>query len=149
MSEENVALIRSLYPAEGTEMVALVGDIDSARREYGPLMHPDFEALIDPQQTGIPGVEGGTRAGGFDEFVRGWQDWLVAFESYRVVPKEFIALADGRVLVLVENRAKSKTGGVEMAFGGGAIWTIEEGLIRRLEMFVDTERALEAAGLSE
>ena len=94
-------------------------------------------------------MEAGTRAAGFDEFVRGWEDWLAAFESYRIVPKEFVSLPDERVLVLVENRAKSKTGGVEMAFGGGAIWTVEDGLIRRLEMFVDTERALKAAGLRE
>ena len=71
-----------------------------------------------------------------------------AFDSWLVIPEDFIELPENRVLVLVENRAKTKAG-VEMAEAAGAIWTVEGGLIRRLELFADRGRALEAAGLSE
>jgi hypothetical protein len=53
------------------------------------------------------------------------------------------------VLVLDEYRAQTKTEGVEMTFEGAAIWTLEGRLVRKVEQFVDRERALEAAGLRE
>ena len=56
-------------------------------------------------------------------------------------------MADDRVFVPTEFVAKSKTGGVEMTLGGGIIWTLEDGLVRRLEAWFDRSRALEAAGL--
>jgi hypothetical protein len=81
-----------------------------------------------------------------DGFIAVWRDWCDAFETYRVAPREFVGLPDGRVLVLDENRAQTKTEGV---VEGAAIWTLEGGLVRRVEQFVDRERALEAAGLRE
>ena len=148
MSEEDVEFVRGLYPPEGIEMVALVEDVEGLKRTYGPILHPDFVVSVDPESLAMVGIEGAT-ASGMDGFIRVWRDWSDAFETYRVTPKEFVGLPDGRVLVLVENRAKSKTGGVEMAFEGAAIWTLEGGLVRRVEQFVSRERALEAAGLSE
>ena len=84
-----------------------------------------------------------------DAFVSAWQDWCSAFESYRLTPEEFVALPDNRVLVLAEGRAKSNTGGVEMTFFAAAICTVVDGLIRRVDLFLRRERALEAAGISE
>ena len=147
MSEENVEVVRQVYPADGVDMVALVEDAENARRALGPLFHPDFEATIDPQAIPIGGVD--RTVSGIDGFVSGWRDWTSAFEAYRITAQEFVALPDDRVLVLDSHRGKSKTGGVEMEFRAAAIWTVTEGLICQLEMFMDRGRALKAAGLSE
>jgi hypothetical protein len=148
MSQDKVEIVRGLYPPEGIEMVALVEDVQALKRNYGPILHPDFEVSADPEALTMVGVEGAT-ASGMDGFIAVWRDWCNAFETYRVIPREFVGLPDGRVLVLVENRAQTKTEGVEMAFEGAAIWTLEGGLVRKVEQFVDRERALEAAGLKE
>jgi ketosteroid isomerase-like protein len=147
MSEENVEIVRQLYPADGVDMVAMVEDAENAKRALGPLFHPDFEATMDPQAIAVSGVD--RTVSGIDGFVSGWRDWTTAFEAYRITAQEFVALPDDRVLVLDSHRGKSKTGGVEMEFSAAGIWTVTEGLIRQLEMFMDRGRALEAAGLSE
>ena len=147
MSEENVEILRQLYPGDGVDMVAMVADAENAKRTLRPLFHPDFEAALDPQAIAVGGV--GRTVSGIDGFVDGWRDWTNAFEAYRITAKEFVALPDDRVLVLDSHRGKSKTGGVEMEFSAAAIWTVKEGLIRELQMFMDRGRALEAAGLPE
>ncbi len=129
-------------------MVALVEDAD-ARSDLARFAHPDFEASADPEQPGLGETKARGTMTGIDAFLSGWQDWLSAFESYWLIPKEFVALPNDRVWILVENRAVSKTGGVEMAFDGGAICTIKKGQIRRLDLFLDPKRSLEAAGLSD
>jgi ketosteroid isomerase-like protein len=147
MSQENVEIVRQLYPAEGVDIVAMVEDAETAKSALGPLFHPDFEATIDPQAIAVGGVN--RTVSGIDGFISGWRDWTTAFEAYRIKAQEFMALNDGRVLVLDSHRAKSQTGGVEMEFRAAGIWTVTEGLVRQLEMFMERGRALEAAGLSE
>jgi ketosteroid isomerase-like protein len=147
MSQENVEIVRQLYPADGVDMVAIVEDAENAKGALGPLFHPDFETTIDPQAIAVGGVD--RTVSGIDGFISGWRDWTTAFEAYRITAQEFVALPDDRVLVLDSHRGKSKTGGVEMEFRAAGIWTVIEGLIRQLEMFMDRGRALEAVGLSE
>jgi hypothetical protein len=58
MSQENVEIVRGLYPPEGIEMVALVEDVQGLKRSYGPILHPDFEVSADPEALTMVGVEG-------------------------------------------------------------------------------------------
>ncbi len=149
MSDHNVEFVRGRYPANDVDLVRLFGDPDRARAVWGPWLHPDFESVSDPHAPGLSGRRAGEiRATGIDAFVRAWQDVVSAFETLSMTPTEFIALPDDRVFVPSEFRAKPKTGGVDLAFGGAIIWTIEDGLVRTLEVWFDRARALEAAGLS-
>ena len=78
-----------------------------------------------------------------------WREWLSAWESWLITPTEFEAVDEERVLVLMEVRARSKTHRVEMPLKGANLLTIRDGRLARLEMFLDQNEALEAAGLSE
>lgn len=148
MSQENVEFVRQLYPPGGVDMVALFSDLEQFKRGIGPFLHQNFEARADPQQVGLDALaaRGATDVDGFASACR---DWLQAWEAFQVVPTEFIAAPNNRVLVLQENRIRSRTGGVEMAFESGVIWTLEDGLLRRIEVFIERSKALEAAGLKE
>jgi hypothetical protein len=148
MSGENVELVRTLYTdLDGVDLVALVKT--DAWTSLSRAAHPDFEASADPEQPGLGGGESRGTLKGTDAFVSAWRDWLGAFESYWLRAEEYVALPDDRVLVMVENRAITKTDRVEVVIRGGAIWTVEDGMIRRGDLFLDRGRAYKAAGLSE
>ena len=53
MSQENVELVRRLYPEDGVDLVRLFGDRDRGRTVWAPVLHPDFESISDPQAPGL------------------------------------------------------------------------------------------------
>ena len=78
-----------------------------------------------------------------------WRDWLSAWESFRLDVEDLLSLVDSRVLALVDAHARPKAGGIEMSLRGAAIWTLIDGQVSRIQLFLDRAEALEAAGLSE
>ena len=151
MSRENVEVVRTLYPGtiDAVAMVAEPNLIDALRT----LAHPDFEVVFAPG--GIPfgpvetGALGQSTAHGVDGFVEAWREWLSAWDVWVVTPTEFVDVDQERVLVLMEVRARSKTHQVEVPLKAANLLTLRDGLIARLELFLDQTQALEAAGLSE
>jgi hypothetical protein len=102
---------------------------------------------------GPAGVEtaGNTRqptVHGLDALVQAWQEWLSAWEAWVIEPTDFVEADGERVLVLMRVRAHSKTHKVEMPLEGANLLTIRDKQVARLEMFLDQNEALEAAGLS-
>jgi hypothetical protein len=51
--------------------------------------------------------------------------------------------------VLVENHGRPRGADSEISLRSGAIWTVVDGQVSQVEMFLDRDPALEAAGLSE
>jgi hypothetical protein len=152
MSEENVEVVARIYPDSSVDVAELISD-DDARARYEarllPLIHPSFEVTLDPR---FAGLSDATREGtlrGLDAFREMWRDWLSAWESFRLEVKELRGIADSRVLALVDMHARPKAGGIEMSLPGAAIWTLVGGQVSRIELFLDREAALEAAGLEE
>jgi ketosteroid isomerase-like protein len=153
MSEENIAIARRFYP--GTlDTVAAVADpnlIDAFR----PFVHPDFEAVFRgrtvPLAFGPVETETSRQptAHGLDGFVDAWRDWLSAWDAWVVTPTEFVDVDEERVLVLMEVRARSKTHQVEMPLKAANLFTVRDGQVARLELFLDQAEAVKAAGLSE
>jgi hypothetical protein len=80
MSQDKVEIVRGFYPPEGIEMVALVEDVQALKRNYGPILHPDFGVSADPEALTMVGVEGAT-ASGMDGFIAVWRDWCNAVET--------------------------------------------------------------------
>ncbi len=155
MSEENVEIVRRLYPGP-VDLVATVGGPDgfeTTRAAFEPLVPPDFETVTVPGQVPLSGAgaENPSRPifHGMDGFVNAFRDWLSAWESWVVTATDFINVDENRVLVMLDIRARSKTHQVEMPIEGANLWTLSNGKLARLELFFDRDRALEAAGLRE
>jgi hypothetical protein len=153
MSQENVEVVRQI-PWD-VDMVPVFADpelLEATRRVLEPILHPGFEVVADP--TAVPMGDFGSAstpgiATGIDGFIRFWREWLSAWESWVTDQLEFIEVDENRVLVIGEIRARSKTHQVEMSLAAGNLITLRDGLVMRMELFMDRAEALEAAGLSE
>ena len=132
MSLENVEIVRRTWEAYRE------GGFAAARR----FLHPDFEMV----RTGIQFTESGTYRG--DEAAKSMQDWMSAFQDYRVEPEEFIDAGD-RVVVAQREFGRARTSSAELRETWYAVCMLREGKILRLEWFGDRTEALETAGLAE
>jgi ketosteroid isomerase-like protein len=123
---ENVEKLRAAYEAFNR------GDFDVAAE----LAHPDVEYVR-------PGLEASLRGAAA---VREWME-PDAFEEQRVQPLEF-EVSDNRVLIRQRTRARGAGSGIELSIETWIVFTFEDGLIRRGEVYLVEGEAREAAGLS-
>ena len=141
MSQESVEIVQQGYM-----------DVNAFMR--GNLADGALEHLLDPQiewdwnlsaahPPGTPQrVQGAGELIAFLERVRAqWSD--VAVE-----PLEFIDGSDGRVLVCARQVRRVSEGAAPDTLKIFHLWTIRQGRVSRLEIFLDRADALEAAGLS-
>jgi hypothetical protein len=145
MSQENVEIVRGVFDPE-LDWAAAFRDEELLRKNWSLVadsFEPDFETI------GVPAGLIHTSAVGFEGFRQAWSEWLSSWQTWFIEPEKFIPLSGDRVLALAVNRGTSKTEGVEMVFQGASIWTLRNGKIRSMELFLDREEALEAAGLRE
>ena len=152
MSEQNVEIVRRIYPDSRVDIAKLISDEDASTRFEArmlPLIHPSFEATLDPGYAALSDATSGSSIRGIDAFREMWRDWLSAWESFRLDVEDLRPLVDSRVLALVDMHARPKAGGTEMSLRGAAIWTLTDGQVSRIELFLDRAAALEAAGLRE
>jgi ketosteroid isomerase-like protein len=129
---ENEQLIRQGYDAwnqgDWTRMEALLA--------------PDFEVdatdrVLNPDH--YEGIEGFRRLAG--EMAEVWDSW-------EIEPLEFVENGD-LVFVAHTVRARGKGSGIEVGQIYWSVWTLRNGKGARLALYVDRERALSAAGVSE
>jgi ketosteroid isomerase-like protein len=130
MSQENVEVVRSFYDAYMAE--------NPSRAEA--VLDPEFEFIPAPTSHMIA-------SHGPKEFNRLLADMMNQFESYAVVPDEFIEAGDDRVVVSLQRKAKSH--GVEVEDRLAHLLTVRGGRIRRIASFSGLAEALEAARLRE
>ncbi len=131
MSQENVELVRAGYERYVT------------RGELGQDYTEDF--VWDVSNLHWPGQQVYEGADGAQAFLREWAD---PWEDWEVEPVSFHDAGD-RVVVLVRQRARSKSTGMPVEMSFAQIWTLREGKRTRMEMYSDPAEALAAAGLSE
>jgi ketosteroid isomerase-like protein len=74
--------------------------------------------------------------------------WRGAFEDFRAEPEEFID-AGAQVVVVVRERGRGRESGVDLDHRYGALITMRDGRILRLEWFDTPAEALKAAALHE
>jgi len=130
MSLENVEVVRRAWEAYRE------GGLEAGRR----FMHPDFEMV----RSGIQFTESGTYRG--DQAGESMQDWISAFDDYRVEHEEFIDAGD-RVVVAQSEFGRARSSNVELQETWYAVCTMSEGKVLRLQWFGDRAEALQAAGL--
>jgi ketosteroid isomerase-like protein len=121
------------------------------------------EGLVDPERleeffardvvttiTGFAGFmqEGGTLRGA-DEFLELRAAWMEPYDDFSYEPVKIIDAGGNRVVVTLHQRGKphGSDSWVEMDYG--LVYTVEEGLISRVDFYETPEAALEAAGLRE
>ena len=156
MSEENVEIVRALFPR--MDMAAVFADpatLSAIRSQLEPRFHADFETVADPKMLPVGSLSGQDQKSlswtsrGMDGFVSAWTDFLADWEAWIVEPTDFIDLDEDRVFVLAEIRGRSKTQQFEMTVESGNVVTLRDGKVARLQLFFERRAALEAAGLPE
>ena len=132
MSEENIEQVR-----RGFE------EWQRTRKLDFDLLHADVEWILHGTPAGDASYRGpdGVRRW-FAEQEDAWSDQWWEIEDVRETP-------DGRVLAFVVAHAVGRGSGVAVTLPLANIWTIEDGRVKRFEMFIDRAEALKAAGLSE
>jgi len=129
VSEENVEIIRRGY----AHFIA-TGEINA---------HPDLvwdvSRLGWPDQQVYPGVEGAMRFNA--EWAAAWDDWELEVEDYLD--------AGERVVVILNQRGRSKATGIPVDMRFAQVWTLRDGQGIRMQMYASVEEALEAVGLSD
>jgi ketosteroid isomerase-like protein len=145
MSEENVALIRSLIPPPEVDVAVLLRDdsmFDQMKTAFEPVIDPAVEcfALWEPGAAEQSYV-------GVDGFRKLWLDWLEPWAEYHVGVEELVDSGD-RVVALIRDRGRRADMDAEVELTAGSVWTINDGKIARVE-FCTREDALAAAGRSE
>lgn len=142
MSRENVELVLGLYPAADVDYVQLFRD-DSSWADQADAMaaviHADFECVM---------YESGSdrRYVGLDGLRAFLLDWMTPWVTYRVEIEEAIDLGE-RVLLLNHDRGRREGSAREVRGRLGAVWTIRDGKVARLDAYTTRAEALEATGL--
>jgi hypothetical protein len=85
---------------------------------------------------------------GHDGYREAWRVILEAFGDIRLDPQELLDLGD-RWLVTIRWSGHGAGSGVSISQRGFQLSTIRRGLVVRQDDFLDRQKALEAAGLSE
>jgi ketosteroid isomerase-like protein len=140
----NLELAYRLIPASGNNW-GEISHSQAAEAEFlarvSPLLHPRFETVWRQSEAGSestaglwPTLEALRRIGR-------------AFETLVALPELYIDLGD-RVLVLLTREGRT-VDGVDFAEQGAALYIIEEGRLRRMELYADRALALSDAGITE
>jgi ketosteroid isomerase-like protein len=133
MSEENVALVRSIY--EAVER----GDFSSA--EWAD---PDIEYVF------ADGPSPGTFTG-LAGLAQAMRETLSAWEGFHLHVDEYRELDDERVLVLLGSGGRGKTSGLELdalSHKGAQAVDVREGRVTRIVVYYDRDRAFADLGLA-
>ena len=129
MSQENVEIIRRGY---GHFMAT--GEVRAR-----PDLVWDVSRLGWPDQQIYPGVEGAMQF--MAEWADAWDGWELEVEGY---------LDAGEcVVVILNQRGRSKATGIPVDMRFAQVWTLRDGQAIRMQMYASPEEALESVGLSD
>jgi ketosteroid isomerase-like protein len=178
MSEENLELVKALFPPPGTDFARLIRDEDSFARirkadpcrtarycagmsqENVDLFREsierwnagDFEGVLRYMHPEIRFEHRLAELGGEVTGIDALRDWVVdsrqLFDRWTTDCDDIRDLGD-RVLALGTVTAVGKGSGVETKMPFTVVATVKNGLVTHFVDYGDREKALEAAGLSE
>ena len=107
-----------------------------------PLTHPEFE-LYAPSEM----IELGAPAVGGRPWFELFGEWLETFATYTEKYTDFIDAGPGVVLIYATIGGTTATDGVPISRDAGAVYRLEDGLIRSISLYFDRDEARKAAGL--
>ena len=133
---ENLDLVRSLHTEHWER-----GEFF----EYAAWAHPQIDCVM------VDGPTPGSGAG-LAGMVHVWQEVISPYEGFSVAAEGYREIDAGRVLVLVRFSGRGRASGVELgdvSTRNAALFEIDGGLVRRLTLYWDRERAFADLGLEE
>jgi ketosteroid isomerase-like protein len=150
MQDDAIALVAKL----GTELLAddvveTLDDDESLARLRALLLEvaaDDLECVM--VAPAYAGPRGRLTYSGPEGFVQAWREWVAAYERYTIELEEITEGDPGQVFILARQRGTTRTGGVEVSEPAGAVWTVRDGKLVRMEFHLDPETARRAAGLA-
>jgi ketosteroid isomerase-like protein len=104
--------------------------------------HPEIE-IVQPHE--LPDAR---TYHGKDGVIEALLDWPREWEDFAIEPTRVFAVGDDRIVVDTIHRGRSLLMGIEIEAPIVWLFTQEEGLTRRWDMFTSAEQALAAAGAS-
>ena len=132
MSQENVEIVRSAF-----------AEFERGNFRALEVFDPSIRIVWLP----VFGVE--TESVGLDEMARTMKEWIEAWEQVTCVAEQLIDAREDQVVVLAEWRGRGKASGVSTTWPFGAVYTLRDGRVVRVDEFTDRAEALEAAGLAD
>ncbi len=133
MSKENVDLVMRGYAHRQA-----TGDF------LEEILAPDFVWDMSkfgnwPEQQVYEGLEEAR------EFIR---NWTAAFDEWKIEIEKVHDAGGDKVVGILRQHGRSKSTGLPVDMLLAQVWTVREGLERRMEMYSEVDEALKAAGLS-
>ena len=141
MATSPLAVVRALYP-QGRADLASPGVLDGWIAALAEIAHPDFVGG-DPRAELLPITSDP------DEFAKVWREWLSAWETWHVDVLDHEEGSGGRVLVSMQIEARSKKDSVTVPMRGANVVQVEDGRVKRIELYFDIDAARRAAGLAD
>src|SRR4051794_16470089 len=131
MDQAHLDLLQGFYDALNRD------DVESAVR----LCDADVRVYLNPDVVATLAPRGQKEV---SEYLRGWFD---SWDRYTPRPEEFIESGD-QVVVMVQLQARGKGSRFEIEEEMADLFTLEDGKIVQLRLYVDRGVALDAAGLA-
>jgi ketosteroid isomerase-like protein len=128
VTEENVGIIR-----RGYEHYLATGEIRA---------HPDL--VWDVSRLGWPDQQLYTGVDGAMQFNA---EWAAAWDGWELEAEDYLDAGE-RVVVIINQRGRSKATGVPVDMRFAQVWTLRDGWAIRMQMYASVDEALEAVGLS-
>jgi ketosteroid isomerase-like protein len=138
----NLDLVRAFFAGAPDDLVAAVEDpewVEIARQGLGPLLAPDFEFVTVRESVGMPGARRGVEG-----FFTAYRAYAEMWQSYSLNPERFVEVGD-KVVVEAKISGATRRDGVPLEQHVAAVYTFEDGKIRRIEEFSDVASAHAAA----
>jgi uncharacterized protein len=132
-SKQNVELLRRFYESFNQH------DLDAVLE----LCSPEVEVYKPPDVVEMVGDFAPRGQERVAQYLRGWID---SWDEYIARPEEFLGNGD-EVVVLVHLRARGLNAQFEIEEDIADVFTIQDGVIARLRLYVQRQDALKTAGL--
>ena len=125
-------------------------NVEIMRRGYAHFMatreiraHPDL--VWDVSKLGWPDQQIYNGCEGAMQFNA---EWAAAWDDWELVPEDYLDAGE-RVVVIVNQRGRSKATGIPVDMRFAQVWSLRDGLAFRMQMYASVEEAFEAAGLRD
>jgi ketosteroid isomerase-like protein len=132
-------------------LTLMASRIDTVRRAYEAWKREDWDAFFELFDRAVvfdvSSFPEGAIYRGHDGIREGWRIWRGTWESYDVDIEGFEERGE-RIVALTRVRALSKGHGVETTAQGADVWTVRDGSIVRLAIYMDRAGALRAGEAS-
>jgi ketosteroid isomerase-like protein len=139
MSEENVEVVRRMFEV----FLSGLGRGDPGAPFDQGLAAPDAEWRPIREFVGARSYIG---RDGFVEFITMWTG---GFETWTMQLEQVLDAGDDRVVALMHQSGIGKESGAPVEWKSGAVLELEDRRVTRVQVYLNTSEALEAAGLSE